>query len=120
MRAYERLIKYAKYEAASDRASDSCPSTPEQLEFGRALAEEMRSLGIKDAHMDENGYVFGTIEANIEGWKARSSASSPIWTWSGMPYQGIKPRVVENYSGGDIILNPEHNIVLSPSEYPNL
>lgn len=121
MRAYERLIKYAKYEAASDRASDSCPSTPEQLEFGRALAEEMRSLGIKDAHMDENGYVFGTIEANIEGWEGPVVGFiAHMDVVRDVPYQGIKPRVVENYSGGDIILNPEHNIVLSPSEYPEL
>ena len=68
MKAYERLLRYTNFAAASDSTSETCPSTPEQLVFGEALVEEMLELGIKDAHMDENGYVFGTIEASIDGW----------------------------------------------------
>ena len=121
MRAYERLIKYAKYEAASDRASDSCPSTPEQLEFGRALAEEMRSLGIKDAHMDENGYVFGTIPANIEGWDGTVIGFiAHMDVVRDVPFQGVKTRIVRDYDGGEIVLNAEKNIILSPREYDSL
>lgn len=121
MRAYERLLKYTKYEAASDSTSSSCPSTPEQLDFGRALVNEMLELGIKDANIDENGYVFGTIESNIEncdgpviGFIAHMDVVRDV------PFQNIKARVVENYDGGDIVLNAEENIVLSPSEYDSL
>ena len=121
MKAYERLLNYVKYETASDGASDTCPSTPEQLEFGRALVEEMQALGIKDANMDENGYVFGTIEANIENW------SGPVIGFIAhmdvvrdVPYQDIAARIVENYDGGDIVLHEDKNIILSPNEYDSL
>jgi tripeptide aminopeptidase len=121
MKAYERLLNYVTYETASDGVSDTCPSTPEQLEFGRALVEEMQALGITDANIDENGYVFGTIESNIENW------SGPVIGFIAhmdvvrdVPYEDIKARVVENYDGGDIILNEEKNIVLSPNEYDSL
>jgi tripeptide aminopeptidase len=121
MRAYERLLNYVQYETASDETSDTCPSTRGQLEFGHALVEEMQALGIKDASMDENGYVFGTIESNIEDW------SGPVIGFiahmdvvQDVPYQDIKARIVENYDGGDIILHQEEGIVLSSDEYDSL
>lgn len=52
-KAYERLLNYVQYETASDETSDTCPSTPGQLEFGQAVVEEMQVFGIKDANMDE-------------------------------------------------------------------
>ena len=121
MRAYERLLQYTKFEAASDSTSDSCPSTPEQIEFGRALVEEMLSLGIKDANMDENGYVFGTIKANIENWEGPVIGFiAHMDVVRDVPFRNIRARVVENYDGGDILLNAEENIVLSPDEYETL
>ena len=63
MRAYERLIAYAAYPTASDETKEACPSTPSQLAFGRALVEEMKSLGIADAYQNELGFVYGTLEA---------------------------------------------------------
>lgn len=121
MRAYERLLKYTKFEAASDGTSSNCPSTPEQLDFGRALVDEMLELGIKDANIDENGYVFGTIESNIENWDGPVIGFiAHMDVVRDVPFQNIKARVVENYDGGDIVLNAEENIVLSPSEYDSL
>ena len=121
MRAYERLIEYTKYETASLSGSNTCPSTPSQLEFGKALVEEMKQIGIKDASMDENGYVFGTIEANIDNWSGTVIGFiSHMDIVQDAPFQNVKPRVVHNYDGGDIILNEEKNIVLSPKEYDTL
>lgn len=121
MRAYERLIKYTKYETASLSGSNTCPSTPSQLEFGKALVEEMKQIGIKDASMDENGYVFGTIESNIENWSGPVIGFiSHMDVVRDAPYQNIKARVVQNYDGGDIVLNEEKNIILSPKEYDTL
>lgn len=121
MRAYERLIKYTAFPAASDSSSPSCPSSPEQLEFARALVEEMLSLGIEDAHVDENGYVYGTIEANIENWNGPVIGFiAHMDVVRDVPYENIKARLVENYDGGEIVLNPEGNIVLSPTEFPVL
>lgn len=121
MRAYERLIKYTKFETASLSGSDTCPSTPSQLEFGKALVEEMKQLGIKDASMDENGYVFGTIEANIDNWSGPVIGFiSHMDVVRDAPFENVKPRVVQNYDGGDIVLNAEKNIILSPKDYPSL
>ena len=121
MRAYERLLKYTKYPAASDSSRQSFPSSPEQLTFGKALVEEMLAIGIEDAHMDENGYVFGTIESNIENWDGPVIGFiAHMDVVRDVPYTDIKPRIVENYDGGDIVLNSEENIVLSPMEYETL
>lgn len=121
MKAYERLMNYVKYETASLSGSNTCPSTPSQLEFGKALVEEMKQIGIDDASMDENGYVFGTIESNISNW------SGTVIGFIGhmdvvrdVPYQNVKPRLVQNYDGGEILLNEEKNIVLRPKEYGTL
>ena len=121
MRAHERLLKYTRFEAASDGSSTTCPSTPEQLDFGRALVQEMLDLGIRDANMDENGYVFGTIEASIENWEGPVLGFiAHMDVVRDVPFQNIKARVIENYPGGDIVLNSEKNIVLSPLEYHSL
>lgn len=121
MKAYERLLNYTKFEAASDGTSNTCPSTPEQLDFGRALVQEMLDLGIQDANMDENGYVFGTIEANIENWKGPIIGFiAHMDVVRDVPFQNIKAKVIENYDGNDIVLNPEKDIILSPDEYDSL
>ena len=121
MRAYERLIDYTKYATGSDQDSASCPSTPEQLEFGKALVSEMQSLGIKDANIDENGYVFGTIEANIANWDGPVIGFiAHMDVVRDVPYKQIKPRVITNYDGGDIVLDRKENVTLSPQEYNSL
>ncbi len=121
MRAYERLIRYTKYPTASDENSQSCPSTPAQLDFAKDLVEEMKGLGIANARVDEHGYVYGTIPANIEGWKgAKIGFIAHMDVVDVVPYENIKPRVVENYQGEDIILNEEQDIRLSPRVFPEL
>ena len=70
MRAYERFLNYIQYDTASDPASTTCPSTKKQLALGRALADEMKAMGICDARIDEHGYVYGSIPANAEGLPA--------------------------------------------------
>ena len=70
MRAYERLMQYIQFDTASDEQSPTCPSTAKQLVLARALVEEMKGLGIADARVDENGYVYGSIPASAEGLPA--------------------------------------------------
>ncbi|HHY09255.1 MAG TPA: peptidase T [Firmicutes bacterium] len=121
MRAYERLLNYVKFEAASDAASETFPSTPAQLELGRHLVQEMQKLGIKDAALDENGYVFGTIPANIENWQGPVLGFiAHMDTVQDVPYKNVKARLLKNYDGGDIVLNEAENIRLSPKEYDSL
>ncbi len=119
MRPFERLIKYTKFETASDARNECCPTTEGQRVFGESLVLEMKELGIKDAFIDEYGYVYGTIPANIDG-------VSPIGfiahmdTVSEVPYSDIKTKIISNYDGGDILLNESMNIVMTTKEFPDL
>ncbi len=113
----ERFLRYVSYDTKSDEASQTCPSTPGQKTLGAALVEEMLAMGIQDAHMDEHGYVYGTVPGNPKlptiGLIAHMDTSPDA---SGA---NIKARVVQ-YQGGDILLNEQEGIYLRPSEYPSL
>ena len=118
MRAYERLIKYTAYATGSKESSTTHPSTPEQLTFGSALVEEMKGLGMKDAAMDEHGYVFGTIEANIPNWSGKVLGFlAHMDVVDSVPFTYINTRIVPAYDGSRILLNQEHNVALDPKEY---
>jgi len=113
----QRFLKYVAFESMSDENSSSVPSTPNQKILGAALAEEMREMGIADAYMDEYGYVYGTIPGTLEGPVVGLVAhmdTSPDITGA-----NAKTRIV-HYTGGDIVLNEDLNIVLSPKEFPTL
>ena len=113
----ERFLRYVNYETTSNEASETCPSTPGQKVLGAKLVEEMKEMGIADARMDENGYVFGTVPGDLNlpiiGLIAHMDTSPDA---SG---SHIRPRIVE-YQGGDICLNPEKDIWLRQSQYENL
>lgn len=113
----ERFLRYVNFETTSDESSETCPSTPGQKVLGAKLVEEMKEMGISDAHMDENGYVFGTVPGDLNlpiiGLIAHMDTSPDA---SG---NHIRPRIVE-YQGGDICLNPEKDIWLRQSQYENL
>ena len=110
MRAYERFLKYITINTNSDENSGTHPSSPNQIVFGNMLVEELKSLGVLNAHIDEKGYVYGKIPGkNWQGAKgigfiAHMDTSPSV---AGGP---IKPRIVENYVGGDIVLNDEVSI----------
>lgn len=121
MTAKERLLHYVTFDTQSDPQSPSCPSTDKQRVLGAALVEEMKGLGIQDAFMDENGYVYGTVPATP------GCESAPVLgliahmdTADACSGKDIKPRIIENYDGGDILLNEEQNIVMSPADYSSL
>jgi len=119
--AYERLLKYAQYPTASDADNSKCPSSEAQLEFARDLVKEMLALGIADARVDEHGYVYGTIPANIPNWQGTTIGFiAHMDVVRDVPFENVKARVVENYGGGEIVLNEEQGIVLSPEEFPQL
>lgn len=120
MRAYERLLHYVSFGTQSDHTSETVPSTPNQKVLAAALVEEMKKIGIADAFVDDKGYVYGTIPATkgkedkpVIGFIAHMDTAEDA---SG---DNIKAKVVE-YSGGDVLLNEEKQIVLSEKEYPDL
>src|SRR5690554_697662 len=105
MRAYERLLKYAAYPSASDANNPNCPSTEEQRVLAQVLVEEMMEMGIKDAHMDDHGYVYGTIPANIPDWNGITIGFiAHMDVVRDVPFENVKARVVENYDGKDLVL----------------
>ena len=117
MRAYERFLRYIHFETASDEKSESRPSTPGQLVLGRALVQEMLNLGIRDAHMDGHGYVYGSIPATAESYPAIGLIAH-MDVSNAVPCAPMNERIIENYDGGDVLL--AGGDVLSPADYPEL
>ena len=117
MTVSERFLKYVSFNTRSDEESVTCPSTEGQRKLGKALVEEMLTMGIQDAYMDEDGYVYGTVPGDPRlptiGLIAHMDTSPDA---SG---ENIKARVVA-YEGGDICLNEEKGIYLCPSDYESL
>ena len=113
----ERFLRYVSFDTMSDEFSETCPSTAKQKLLGAALVEEMKEMGIKDAYMDENGYVYGTVPGDPSlptiGLIAHMDTSPDA---SGAD---IKAKVVA-YSGGDVLLNEEQGIWLREKDYPSL
>ena len=113
----ERFLKYVSYDTQSDEFSETCPSTDKQRKLGAALVEEMKEMGITDARMDENGYVYGTVPGDSKlptiGLIAHMDTSPDA---SGA---NVKPKVVE-YDGSDILLNEELGMYLSEKRFPGL
>ncbi len=113
----ERFLRYVAFDTQSDDASETCPSTAKQKDLGKALVEEMLAMGIEDAHMDENGYVYGTVPGNprapVIGLIAHMDTAPDA---SGA---NVQARIVP-FDGSDICLNEEKQIYLRQSEYPEL
>ena len=113
----ERFLRYVGFDTTSDEFSETCPSTSKQKVLGQALAEEMLSMGIADAHMDEDGYVYGTVPGDknlpVIGLIAHMDTAPDA---SGA---NIQAKVI-SYGGGDILLNAEKGIFLRESEYESL
>ena len=113
----ERFLRYVSFDTQSDEYSETCPSTAKQLVLGKALVEEMLAMGIQDAHMDENGYVYGTVPGDPSlptiGLVAHMD-TSPDTTGA-----NVKARTVL-YEGGDVLLNEEKNIWLRVKDYESL
>jgi tripeptide aminopeptidase len=116
----DRFLRYIKFDTESDVNSETCPSTMKQLELARLLKTELDELGLQDVSLDENGYVMATLPANTKrnvpviGWIAHMDTSPD------MSGKDVKAQWVENYDGGDIVLNKEQNIVMSPNDFPEL
>ncbi len=119
MKAYERFLKYALYPTMSDERSGLHPSTEKQLVLARELRDELISLGLKDATLDEYGYVYATLPANAEGECNTVGFIAHMDTSSEASDENIKPRLV-NYTGADILLHEEKGIYMKVSDYPCL
>lgn len=119
-RLLDRFLKYISFDTQSDENSESFPSTGKQLEFGKALVEELKLIGLQDAGMDECGYVMATLPANTDAKIPVIGFIAHMDTSPDMPGKVVHPKIIENYSGEELILNKDLNILLSPSDFPEL
>lgn len=116
----ERFLNYVKYDTRSDSSSETTPSSSNQLVLAKDLVEELKAVGLEDVSLDENGYIMATLPSNIDRKVPTIGFIAHMDTSPEMPGDNVKPKVVENYNGEDIILNEAQNIVLSPKEFPEL
>lgn len=114
-----RLLKYVKVNTISDPKSETLPSTQIQFDLAKILVEDLKEIGVKDASLDENCYVMGSIPGNAENAPAigliAHMDTSP--EFSG---ENVKPQIIEDYDGNDIVLNKDLNIVMKVSDFPYL
>ena len=116
MTVYERFLKYVSYPTTSDENNQCCPSTEGQMVLAKEICRELLELGLTDARVDENGYVYASIPANSEGMDSIGFIAH-MDTASDAPGENIKAKMIE-YKGGDILLNGEKGIYLKISDYP--
>jgi len=118
--AAERFLRYVQIDTQSDPLSKSNPSTEKQKDLSKILAEELKQLGVADAHMDEWGYVYATIPSNTEKKVPVICFCAHVDTAPDCSGTGVKPIVHSNYQGHDIVLPDDTTQVLKPSDYPYL
>ena len=120
MKAYERFLEYVAVWTTSDEYSDTVPSAARELDLAKKLVEEMKGLGIEDARVDDKGYVYGSVPAT-PGCEDKAALGLIAHMDTAMDASGkdIKPQLIKNYDGGDVVLGPSGN-VLSAAEFPHL
>ena len=115
-----RFLRYVSLDTQSDDSSETCPSTAKQLVMLQMLHDELKTFGLADVSMDENGYVMATLPANNGKTGPVIGFVAHVDTSPDMPGENVKPRFVENYDGGDILINKELKLVLSPADFPEI
>ena len=114
----ERFINYTKFDTQSSEDSDSVPSTPKQLIFADYLKKELESEGLQDVELDEKGYIYATLRSNIRNKVPTIGFISHYDTSPDCSGADVKPQIVRNYNGGEILLS--EGIISSPQKFPEL
>jgi tripeptide aminopeptidase len=116
----ERFLRYVRIDTQSDPESPTTPSTEKQKDLGRVLAQELRDLGIADAHLDPHGYVYATLPATTDKKVPVVCFCSHMDTSPDCGGKDVKPQIVRNYQGGDIVLPADSSQVIRFAEHPAL
>ena len=113
----KRFVKYAKVHTTSREDSETVPSTEIQKDLGKILVEDLKEIGLSDAYMDDKGYVYATLKSNTDKNLKKIGFIAHMDTSPAASGENVNPQIHRNYDGGDIIVNKEKNIVLSPNEF---
>ncbi len=116
----DRFLRYVVIDTQSDPKSKAQPSTEKQKNLARVLVEELLAMGISDAHLDEHGYVYATIPSNSDKQVPVICFCSHMDTAPDFTGTGVKPQIIRNYAGGDIVLPGDRSRVIRVSEHPEL
>jgi tripeptide aminopeptidase len=116
----ERFLRYVVIDTQSDPASPTCPSTEKQKDLGRLLARELQAMGLSDAHLDEHGYVYATIPANTDKRVPVICFCSHMDTSPDCTGKNVKPQIVRQYRGGDIVLPADPSQIIRVADHPAL
>ena len=116
----ERFTSYVKVDTQSNEESSACPSTPGQLTLLNQLVEELKSIGMEEVTIDENGYVMATLPSNTEKAVPVIGFLAHVDTATDFTGTNVSPQLVEDYNGGDIVLNSDLKVILSPKDFPSL
>lgn len=116
----ERFLNYVQIDTQSDEASTSVPSTSKQFALGKVLVDELKSLGLQGVKLDDKGYVYATLPSNTTQTIPAIGLIAHMDTSPDMSGCDVKPKIIENYPGGDIVLNSEQSLILSAKAFPEL
>ena len=116
----DRFISYVTIDTESDPNSDTTPSTAKQWDLANTLVKELKTIGLKDVTIDDNAYIMATLPSNVDHDVPTIGFVSHFDTTPDFTGANVKPQIVEDYDGNDIVLNAEQNIVLSPSYFDDL
>ena len=116
----DRFISYVTVDTESDPTSDTTPSTAKQWDLANALVEELKHIGLQDVTIDDNAYIMATLPSNVPHKVPTIGFISHFDTTPDFTGKDVKPQIIENYDGNDIVLNKAQNIILSPSYFEDL
>ena len=116
----ERFLRYVKIDTQSSPTSTTYPSTEKQMDLGRLLVQELREIGIADAHLDDYGYVYATVPANTDKQVPVICFCAHMDTSPDVTGKDVKPQIVRNYQGGDIVLPGDRTQVIRVADHPAL
>jgi tripeptide aminopeptidase len=116
----ERFLRYVSYDTRSDPRTGVTPSTPGQLYFAGMVGEELKKIGMAEVEVDQNGYIMATLPSNTENKTPVTGFIAHMDTSPDFTGKDVLPRIIQPYIGGDIILDSEQNIILSPAVFPEI
>lgn len=116
----DRFISYVTVDTESDPNSDTTPSTAKQWDLANQLVEELKAIGMEDVTIDDNAYIMATLPSNVDHEVPTIGFVSHFDTTPDFTGANVKPQIIKDYDGGDIVLNKEQNIVLSPGYFKDL
>ncbi|MEA3451311.1 MAG: peptidase T, partial [Bacteroidota bacterium] len=116
----KRFLDYIKIDTESDSEAKGTPSTQKQFNLANKLVEELKTLGLDDAHVDEKCYVMATLPSNIDKKAPIIGFIAHMDTSPDFSGANVNPQILENYDGKDIVLNKKDNIVMKTEDFPAL